>query len=275
MKHLMPVLLGALLVTLLTGCGEADLGSEGSHHSGTPNVSTAPAVDTATDYDEPEASSTSALPTSTRSVEPSSDPPVATDEHTATFTADRPTTLELSDVKIATSLEEMIEDSEIVFVGTVIGPNEIVNQARDTSDVTEEDPRIFIVGQVYAVSVEQYVKGDGPDILNVVQSEGLIYNDDKPVSLPDEQEEIEAIKVRYGEKPIKTEATYLFFVDRLQGFDPRLDYVAATAGYPTRFLLSEEGIATPESPIEEANSLFEPRPVTELLEEAESLSRDG
>lgn len=109
---------------------------------------------------------------------------------------------------------------------------------------------------------------------SVVQPEGFIYNNDKPVTVPTNQAELEEVKRRYGAVPLRAGKKYLFFTNPLGGFDPDLHYVTGDIGFPARFILSEDGTATPDSPIEEANQLYPPRSVTDLLREIEMLARE-
>jgi hypothetical protein len=193
------------------------------------------------------------------------------DDQSETEQAQPSTGLELADVKIASGIDEMVEASSLVFVGTVQGPDEIINTARDVNDISQPDPNLIILGQVYRVDVEQYLQGDGPDVQNVVQSEGFIHHRGEEEDVPTDQSVIEQAKEQYGETPIQSGERYLFFANPLRGFDPDEHYVVGDAGYPTRFLLGTDGVAQQESSIEWLDEQFPPRSIDDLLAEVEML----
>lgn len=165
----------------------------------------------------------------------------------------------------------MVEASSLVFVGTVEAPGEIVNTARDVNDISQPDPNLFILGQVYRVDVEQYIRDEGPDRKNIVQSEGFVRHGGEEENIPTDQTVIEQAKEQYGEAPIQSGERYLFFANPLRGFDPDEHYVVGDAGYPTRFLLGTDGVARQESSIEWLDEQFPAHSIDELLADVEML----
>ena len=56
------------------------------------------------------------------------------------------------------TLDELIAQSPVIVVGRVIGPGEIVIMARKPGNPREPDPETLILGQVYDVAVERYLR---------------------------------------------------------------------------------------------------------------------
>ena len=72
-----------------------------------------------------------------------------------------------SEYHIVPSLKERIATSKIIVIGELIDQGEVINAARDTSDRTQPAANLFGVGQVYHVRVARYLKGTGPNTLNI------------------------------------------------------------------------------------------------------------
>ena len=78
-----------------------------------------------------------------------------------------------------TDIREIIARSSLVVIGTVSSRGEIVNYAKDPNDPTKPDPNlIFHIGQVYHITVESYLKGQGGSNVDLVAQEGVIASPD-------------------------------------------------------------------------------------------------
>lgn len=172
---------------------------------------------------------------------------------------------------IAPDLATLVAGSAVIFIGTVMGSGDIVNLARDVTNISQPDPQIFGLGQIYRVQVERYLKGGGPQSQNVIQPEGFLYSEAQPVAASLTSAEIEAAKAAYAYVPMRLGTRYLLFVEPVKGFDPGLNYVTGAVGYPWRFTLPVNGSAQPESPVAEANALFPARSSATLLQEVNQL----
>jgi len=178
------------------------------------------------------------------------------------------------DPAIVGSLEELVDLSPIIFIGTVRGHGEVVNTARDVNDISQPDKHLFHLGQVYEVQVERYLQGDGPDVQSVVQMEGVFYDEKQPLPATITPELVETAREQFTEYiPIEEGVRYLFFVKVVPEVDPSAEYVATSYGFPWRFTLPESGEARPDSPYVEANVLFPPQESEQLLQEVGELIR--
>lgn len=163
----------------------------------------------------------------------------------------------------ARTLDDLIAQSPVIVVGRVIGPREIVNMARKPGNPREPDPETFILGQVYDVAVERYLKGTGGDILYVVQSEGFINVNRTPVS----EQTMQQARETFPHIPMVAGKTYLLFLAPLS-WDPQ--YLAGRL-HPWRFVLTPDGMAEPESPWHDAPTVFPPIPAEDLLGQVEEM----
>lgn len=166
----------------------------------------------------------------------------------------------------AGSLDELVAKSTVIVIGQLQSVGEVVNLARDPQNTSEPDPQVFSGGQVYLVAVQRYLKGQGPHALKVVQAEGFLPNPPATLTRADR----EKAKAQDTYIPLREGKTYLFFLRPLGLFPPETDYLTGTA-HPSRFVLSADGYAGPESPWEQAQLVFPPRPTDQLLAQVEQL----
>lgn len=215
-------------------------------------------------------------PTADEEMESSGTLDVATDTITATTSnrGDESRMVYNIDPAIVGSLEELVDLSPIIFIGTVRGRGEVVNTARDVNDISRPDEHLFHLGQVYEVQVERYLRGEGPDIRSVVQMEGVFFDEKQPLPPTITSELVEAAREQFTEYiPMEEGMRYLFFVKVVPEIDPSAEYVATSYGFPWRFTLPESGQARPVTPYVEANELFPPQNSEQLIQEVEDLTR--
>ncbi len=155
----------------------------------------------------------------------------------------------------ATSIQELASKSALVVIGQITGTGEVVNMAKDPTDPTKEDPEYFVVGQVYDVKVEQYLKGEGGNMIQVVQREGFIQKTSGIAVAPPDVE-----KAKKADKhiPMKTAIKYLIFLDQFDRLDKKKNYFVGVA-QPWRFDMSDLKQVRPESVWEEASVFFPPQ----------------
>lgn len=162
-----------------------------------------------------------------------------------------------SDVIVAESLDDLIATADVIVITREVQPTEIINMARNEATPDEPDEHVFVLGQVYEIEVDRYLKGHGESTLQVVQREGFIYDHDDPVAQALTEGEADSIKQESFDNdehfPMSSEQTYVMFLLDLGGFDPELGYLTGTHGAPWRFELTEDGSLVPESQSEEAN----------------------
>ncbi len=159
---------------------------------------------------------------------------------------------------VATTVQDLYERSEIIVIGRAIEINDVINMARDVYDPSKPDLSFFIVGQVYKVHVEEYLKGGGPKTIYIVQEEGYIRNIANPT-----KDQILIAREESGYIPIKLEKEYLFYLRLMLG-GPDETYFSGTS-HPWRFNLEDREKIKPESPWKDAEKYFPNRSLTETI----------
>ncbi|MFH1635275.1 MAG: hypothetical protein ABIG63_14885 [Chloroflexota bacterium] len=134
--------------------------------------------------------------------------------------------------------------------------------ARDINDVSKSDPDVFVVGQVYQVKVEQYIKGNGEHTIYIVQREGFLGPD-----IPKTGAEIEKAKTNENYVAPNIGDRYLMFLRPLAGFSEQQYYVGVA--HPWRFNVSDPEKVYPESPWKEAYKIFGQQSLSDIIMQIE------
>jgi hypothetical protein len=165
---------------------------------------------------------------------------------------------------VAHSMKELVDESTIIVSGQASARKEIINGARDVNDINKPDPHLLGVGQVYQFEVDKYVKGNGPETIFVVQSEGFLVGDQVGINLTDDN----IAKARSQEKyiPIRLNHPYILFLEPVKGFPSLKNYYAGSI-LPWRFDTSDSQRVIPESPWDGALQAFPPRTASALLDQ--------
>lgn len=174
----------------------------------------------------------------------------------------------------ARSLRARVARSQVVVIGQVTDTGEVINMARNIYDNTKPASDTFGVGQVYHFQVQQYLKGSGPSMLNVVVPEGIIFKDPSTITAADIQQ-AKAVSP-YEQNPLQTGMTYLLLLERLDGFDPASNYF--TGGiHPWKFVVANDGSVTMDAPggaILQMPPDFIPDPNAPLLPQIKQIIQD-
>lgn len=154
----------------------------------------------------------------------------------------------------ATSLDELVDKSEVVAIGTVERELGARNLARDVNDLTREDPRLQIVGQDYAIRVQSAFKGgvSGEVVVTLARARAAVG------TTPRDDEDF---------LPLEVGQTYALFLRRLP-YEPA---VLALAIEPSRFRI--DGTVSVESPWGEAEKYFPEESRVSFLARLASASR--
>lgn len=167
------------------------------------------------------------------------------------------------------SLKESIAHSEIIVIGEVIGVGEMFNSHRDVQDQTKPARDTFGVGQEYVLQVQRYLKGSGPDVLTIVQTEGAVWSPPESVT----QTDIERARAAQGVPQFEKGKLYLLLLKSLAAYHPEKAYYAGQ-GLPWRFALAPDGTGVMEAPSGALASIpqdFIPRPDAPLIPQIEQL----
>lgn len=164
---------------------------------------------------------------------------------------------------IVTSIAELAARAKLIVVGQVVKVDDIVNMARNPDDPTKPDEEIFIVGQVYMVSVNQFLKGnEKPEIIYVVQREGFL-----GPSVPKNDSEIEKARAIEKYVPLSLNKEYLMFLEPMLGYPEGKYYVGVAQ--PWRFSVSDTKQVLPESPWEGAINFFPSQTLNNIVYQIE------
>lgn len=169
----------------------------------------------------------------------------ATIEHT---TGDGTLYRTITDVQGFDSLGRMVAAADLVVVGKVTGKaKDQINLARQLGDPSKEHSTQKALANLFTVQVEDYLKGDGPQQLEVLQLERFTMFEGSELMDDTTQE------------PYAEGERYAFFLKR-----NKLLGLMDQIGDPTAFLL-KNGIAEVNSGFAEPKEWFKPRSEPELI----------
>lgn len=154
----------------------------------------------------------------------------------------------------ATTLQELVDKSDVVALATVARELGTRNLARDVKDLTRVDPGLHIAGQDYAVTVQSAFKGgaSGEVVVTIARGRGAAGTTPR-----DDADFL----------PLKIGQTYALFLRRLP-YEPA---VLALAIEPSRFRV--DGMVSVESPWGEAKRYFPDESRASFLARLASASR--
>jgi len=166
---------------------------------------------------------------------------------------------------VSTTIQELTNSSDIVVIGQITPTGNIINMARNVSDINQSSQTIFGAGKVYQVSVESYVKGQGTSSILIVQPESLMTN--LTTLTPNAYERG---KTAYNAIIPKINTRYLLFLRGLRGFPTQQYYVGVS--HPWRFDLSDPSKVIPEDTWKDAVNVFPPQPLATILPQIHTIS---
>ncbi len=169
------------------------------------------------------------------------------------------------DYVTANSLGELVAESALIVIGTTADaePREERVPGRLPGEPSRPDPNYTMIGNVYEVEVERYLRGEGGTTLRIIQSIGFDAIVPGPPNMPDRltQGRNDSLGVRLGKGN-----RYLLF---LKEFEDVPELWTGTVE-PYRFLL-EDGRAQVESPVGNVGGEFSSRSEDELVSFVEEL----
>ena len=160
---------------------------------------------------------------------------------------------------VASSFQELAYYSDMIVVGQVVSKEQIINTARDPSDLTQPDPQHFSITQFYRVNVESILKGEPVTSLLVGQHQGYleITSDTGPTPAEIEAEISRNEQITFT--PLSLNTRYLFFLriaavegDDLDGYESTDLYAGVLE--PWRFRITSDEFLIPETHLWGTNS---------------------
>ena len=155
---------------------------------------------------------------------------------------------------VRTSFEELEEEATVIVIGTGTGESRPMDELEPGTNF----------GVAYQVEVERYLKGTGPDMLQVYNKEGCISNTRGPGGKQLRGPWVDALS------PIREGARYLFFL-RPHPHLPDPDVMTRVA-HPSRFLL-DGGTASPDGPWPGPTTAWPAMPESDVIETVEGILR--
>jgi len=153
-------------------------------------------------------------------------------------------------------ISDLVEHADIIVSGRPVRSLENnVNFARDPENPEQEDPILFIAGQIFEVIVDEYIKGDGAKVIFIVQTGGWI----TPASLRNNaamQKARQMVKV-----PLKLGDAYILFLSSYEtdwGVNVPEPLFRGTLE-PWRFNITNPEAVVPESESSRAVNVYFPR----------------
>jgi hypothetical protein len=158
---------------------------------------------------------------------------------------------------------EIVDRSDVIVLGQPTLRQGVVNTARDPNDPAKEDPELFGIGRVYEVKVEGYLKGDGPELIYVVQSEGLIPSKSQELT----EENFEQARQLFKPLPLELGKRYIFFLH-----SPQFTYsefsranLFGGIGHPWRFEITSSECVQPEDEVTDLYRYFPAQPLEDFV----------
>lgn len=157
---------------------------------------------------------------------------------------------------VYTSIPEVASKSTVVILGRVAAPREILNTARVPGEPGKPDPQNYSVGQVYEVKVDEYLLGEGPKTIYVIQHQGMMDTRDGPPT----EAQIEQTIGKSGVQPLRTNVEYLMFLRSSNhifvGYSK--DEIFGGTGHPWLFDVSNPDCIRPVDSLEYVHFYFPP-----------------
>lgn len=162
----------------------------------------------------------------------------------------------------ASSFAELVKATGMVVIGQITPTSDTINMARDLNNINEPDTRIYIAGKVYRVDVERYLRGQGGNVLYIVQPESWL---DLETTMTPNAYEIG--KGSYKAIIPRANTRYLLFLGRLEGFPNQQYYTGGI--HPWRFDASDLNRVVPEDPWPGAEQDFPPQPLSSIIQQVQ------
>jgi hypothetical protein len=184
--------------------------------------------------------------------------------------------------RIIFTIPEVAYYSDYIVIGTVKPTNTFVNAARQVRDCTLPSEHTLAVDQVYEISVDRYIKGDGSNNLLLIVSEVDIDLHSNPSPKDEDIKKYRLEKEGKTWKPLRPDHPYLLFVSQfgkgfypqdciIDGYEIRNLYVGARG--PWIFDIENPESVIPENtlgedhPLEEFSQYYPARPLDEILQQ--------
>lgn len=168
----------------------------------------------------------------------------------------------------ARTFRELASKSSLVVIGQVEQTSQVLNLARNVNDISQSDPDIVNLGQVYQVKPASLLKAERPvesGSLFIVQPEGFLIRSVEQRGRPVTENEIQLARQQTDHRAFTPGHSYLFFLEPLRGFGNQMYFVGVA--HPWRFDVTDPENVVPESPWEGATRAFPPLPLREILRE--------
>ncbi len=165
---------------------------------------------------------------------------------------------------VASSISELVLQSDLVVIGKIISIGDIVNMARNPDDISKPDPNYYGIGQVFDVEIERYLVGGGSKAIHIVQDQGFLRTDSSDISL----DSIKLAIKKHTHHQIEVGDSYLLFLrvipHDVEGY-PK-GSLFAPAAYPWLFITEDNNaVSVVDDKQTSAQNLFPPKALNEII----------
>ena len=166
----------------------------------------------------------------------------------------------------ADDLAKLVSHSSVIVIGTIGSEEPRVERipSKDPNSPTGLDPNVASVGNVYDVSIERYLKGNGSATLSLIEFIGMDYTVPDPSGAPGTL--TEARDTTSGLLPSRNSRYLLFLKEQSEA--PGLWMGPA---HPYRFLISTAGEVSADGPVGDLDGTFKPASESEFINQVEGL----
>lgn len=186
--------------------------------------------------------------------------PIVVNEPTASTYLDVP----IIDYVISPSVADLSKNSILIVTGVFAEKKDIINMARNTSDINSESTDIYGIGQVYSFSVNEVISGEDKSNKNIdiVFSQGMFDKNQKSL-----EDNIKDTKTRYSQYIINIEFNkkYVVFLNKFDTLDDREMYIGNIT--PWLFSIDSNNNILAETKSPEAAFFYSGYPYDKFLEQ--------
>jgi hypothetical protein len=157
-------------------------------------------------------------------------------------------------------VQELTTLAEIIVIGQIRETDETINAARNPLDISQPHPDIFMLGQIYRVSVERYLKGKGENTLKIIQTEAILSQKQTPIT----PNNIANAKANHEHIQFGQQHKYILFLKAVKVPEKHYSGVGLV---PFAFKIADNGNAEAETLRRETSRAFQAKPASVLIQE--------
>jgi hypothetical protein len=162
------------------------------------------------------------------------------------------------------TLKELVDMSDVIVIGRAVKIEGIVNTIRVAGNPIQQHPDYFGIGYVHQVEVESYLKGQGPNLIYVIQNVGFLA---RSQSQEITDEAIELAKLASNVVQLTLDKRYILFLGaaRFSYENFSKENLFSGRAHPWRFEFTKADCVQLEDEFTGLVRYFPPRPFEEFV----------